>query len=274
MSLKSICVLVFMFVLTASYSAPSLDPVPCQPNGELKLLADKSQLLMFGELHGTNEMVSYFADVVCALLANNKPIKVGIEHPLAELAALQQYIDSTGTENDIKTLLLNSYWASDHQDGRTSLAMFTLVERMRQLKLLGHDIRVFLFDDQTAVNREQAMAEHVLAALAKDPGVLHVLLTGNIHNQTALGTPWDDGYKPMGVYVVEGKALVASINLSHSGGNAWLCTPDCKVTELKAKDTTGKAQQLEATGKNSKHQYQIDVGVISTSYPAIKSYQR
>jgi len=109
----------------------------CEIDPGISNLANKNQLLMFGELHGTNEMPKYFADVVCALSTKNRPIKVGIEHPSAQLPLLEQYINSAGTEEDRLALINNSYWASEHQDGRTSQAMFDLVDRIRQMRKLG-----------------------------------------------------------------------------------------------------------------------------------------
>jgi len=111
------------------------------------------------------------------------------------------------------------------------------------------------------------MANKVIAELKKNPEVLHVLLTGNIHSQTTVGTPWNEKYKPMGLYVAKSQPNLVSIIFTHSGGDAWLCTPDCKKTNFKLRATAGINYTLKPAAKKTKHQYQIEVGVIAVSYP-------
>lgn len=270
-----VTIILFGFWLSASTQATELPNKPCYVDSAFKRLASDNNLLMFGELHGTQEMPAYVASVLCFLSTDIKPIKLGIEYLPDQLPYLIKYIDSSGTRQDKEALVFNPYWSAKYQDGRTSQAMFELVDQVRLLRKSGHDVSLFVFDNQLEQNRDKAMAEMVIAELSKDPDVFHMLITGNIHSQMKKGVPWNSSLETMGTYLSKLNTKITSVLLTHSGGEAWICTPDCKTTSLKeSKTKTVMIGRLAVAHQNQKHDYQIKLGRITASLPAYQSQSR
>ena len=265
-----------LIVLSLSVRATS-DEV-CSIDSIFAELADEKQLIMFGEIHGTKEMPAYVAKVLCFLSKNKRPIKIGLEYLPDQLPLINRYIESAGLEGDKKALIGSSYWSRQYQDGRTSQAMFNLVEQIRVEQHAGKDVEVFLFDDQSSVNRDKAMAVRIIEELNNDPDTLHVLITGNIHSQITKGVPWDADYMTMGAYVSERKIEFASILLTHLGGSAWICTTYCEETTLNSKEDqslqTDKGVLKVKGNNNKKHHYHVSVGKINSSIPAYQNLQQ
>jgi hypothetical protein len=210
---------------TASECAP--------PLGTTELLARPERFLIFGEMHGTAEGPKYFAEITCEA-AKTGPLTVGIEFPDSLQPDLDAFFDSSGDEaatNAFRT----AFQRFDYGDGRGSIAMLHMIERLQKLKAEGAPIRVAAFilpevydpneTDLTQTPYEKQMAKGIVAA-AGDQRI--VVLVGNIH---ALRTPFDD-FKPMAMHLPAEETL--SLNLVSSGGEAWNCMDECGSNPMRA----------------------------------------
>lgn len=89
---------------------------------------------MFGELHGNYESPTFFgAAVSSALSATNINVLVGLELPVAMQATIDTFLRSSGDPESREAFLQHSFWHRQMQDGRSSAAMFDLLEHFRQL---------------------------------------------------------------------------------------------------------------------------------------------
>jgi hypothetical protein len=89
--------------------------------------------VVVGELHGTEELPAFFGDLVEEVSAR-RPVSVVLEYPEQWGRDLDRYLASSGDEAARKTLLSTSFWTR-WRDGRSSKAMFALIEKLRILQV-------------------------------------------------------------------------------------------------------------------------------------------
>jgi len=101
----------------------------------LSALLDRPGLryLVLGDLHGTEELPAFFGDVV-AEAATHRPVSVILEYPERWQRDLDRYLASSGDAEARKALLATDFW-SQWRDGRSSRAMFALIEKLRTLQV-------------------------------------------------------------------------------------------------------------------------------------------
>jgi hypothetical protein len=181
--------------------APVASPCGAPVRG-LELLRD-DQLVLVGEMHGTEESPAFVARLLCE--RDERPSVLGLEIPASEQAALDAFLASDGEAPALRALVASPHWqrASQEQDGRSSLAMLALVETVRRARMAGRSIAVVAFDVEpgNGDDRDRRMAQNLMAARAAHPGAALIALTGNIHARTAKGTPWDPDLVPMGAHL-------------------------------------------------------------------------
>ncbi len=94
---------------------------------------------------------------------------------------------------------------------------------------------VIVFGQGTTPNQRDGHMADIIGqhrALAADHEYV-VILAGNAHAFAAPGAPWDTDFRSM-VVQLEPHHPVISLRNAQSGGQAWLCTPECKVTPIAA----------------------------------------
>jgi hypothetical protein len=89
--------------------------------------------LVIGEMHGTEEMPAFFGDLA-AEAAAKRPVAVVLEYPERFGRDLQTYLASSGDQAARAALLSTDFWTKWH-DGRSSRAMFALIEKLRALQV-------------------------------------------------------------------------------------------------------------------------------------------
>ena len=192
-------------------------------------------LVIYGELHGTNEIPAYFGDVV-EKAAQSRRVHVGLELP--------------GERGPI--------WTDPFQSGRTSVAMRKLIQRLRALP----NVDLFWFDS-TAPDRDGAMADNISAERAKAPHDLYLVLVGNLHARKKPGAPWDDKVRWMAVRLAERESNLTTYDARYGEGSAWICqgnTPDkCAATHLRGMPPDAPHEGYDGT---------YFVGAITASDPA------
>lgn len=208
-------------------SAPVADGCIQVPGWEEVLAQQEAQWIVIGEFHGSNESPALFADLVCQA-GQLAPIVVGLEFPQGDQPLIDAFIASDGGETARTAFLQATIWTMPFKDGRSSVAMFALIERLRALHAAGLVARVVAFqaDDFTAPpspeEYEQAMAAILIEAGA--PGTKVVALVGNIHAMLTQ-THYRGGYLPMAGHLPAANTL--SFNTVDQGGESWVCTgPD------------------------------------------------
>lgn len=204
--------------------------VACDPVRGLEAsLFPPGAVVLFGEIHGTEEAPELFADVVCAALIEGRDVQVALEWSPEHRAAIQAYLESDGSDEAREALYDTDPWRRDYQDGRTSRAMLELLEEIRVWSRAGFPVDVVGFDQRPAegsdVTRDALMARRLAKLVQEHPSAVFLVLTGNIHARLAPGVPWDDDFEPMGYLLARAvpERSIRSLDLSSTGGSAWIC---------------------------------------------------
>lgn len=218
--------------LLAGAARPA-DEVP-DPLAELTERAQAHRVLLVGELHGSWEVPGIVAGLATNLLADERPLLVGLEIWRSEQPALDRYVASAGTGEDRERLLAGPFWAT--RDGRSSEAMVALIERLRALALKA-PLAVVAFDieagsDITGAERDRSMGELLLARLESMPDARLLVLAGNFHTRIQSGAPWDPTHDFMGHFLREQDPY--AVEIMGVKGSTWMC-PDpehCRAWQM------------------------------------------
>jgi len=185
--------------------------------------SDLPRILVFGEIHGTDEAPRFVTGVICNL-ARSGPVVVGIEHPSSEQAAMDRFMGTKALEPARGILAESSFWTRDSQDGRTSIAMYTMLDRLRELRQRGADVRVVAVGSSGSGGGDEITEN--LNALARSSNAKVVALLGNGHVRKA-GAEGRDGVSRLMF-----DEPFQAVAFTHSGGTAWACAPVCEVQDL------------------------------------------
>lgn len=200
-------------------------------DGELAALSERLQahrVMLIGEIHGTEEAPAQVAALARCLVESGQAVRVGLEIPRDEQARIDTYMHSAGIADDRQALLAGSFWQREYQDGRSSEAMYGLIESLRQLALKA-DVAVHAFDQPSYAQgeddaREAAMAANLEPALRESPQARWLVLAGNLHTRVSAGAPWDAQYQFLGYRLRSYQPYaVEFLGLS---GSVYTCTDD------------------------------------------------
>jgi hypothetical protein len=166
---------------------------------------------------------------VCQL-SSTKPVVVALEFGREDGQALDQYIhgDSKITASGV---LSRGAWVDVTRDGRTSKAMFLMIERLRQLAHDGRHVDVVGIqpteNDVLAQNySELGMADALRRSASTHPDATILVLVGNIHaRKIVISRPDDpDGLRPAASLLPPSDVL--ALRNESAGGAAWYCSAD------------------------------------------------
>ncbi len=259
----------------ATLSAPSCG----RPINGAKEISRPGGLVMFGEIHGTHEAPEFVLDFACQALSLGLKVRLGLELPAAESRAIERYLDSDGLESDRVELLSGAHWQREYQDGRSSEGMTDLLERARELRAAGLPLTVFVFDVDSWTEwnqRDAAMARTILGQASTDSSALVLTLSGNLHNRTKRGLPWDPEAVPMGTTIRMARNDALSFDIRHHGGSAWLCTQEDGCGAIALSGTRGPSRTIERWLVYDEHGYNgaYWLARITSAYPAISTLAR
>jgi hypothetical protein len=205
--------------------------------------------VILGEIHGTRETPALIADLACRA-AELGAVRVGLEIFAAEQARLDAFIASAGTPVDQQALLKGAFWTRDFQDGRSSVGMLRLLERLRVLKKGGADVAVVPFDvDESNLGgeaRDRKMADNLQAAFARAPKATFVILAGNLHARKAPHPQIRQTF--MTQHLVTMKQAVTSLDARYGLGSTWACMPECGPHVIGSSKPSPPGIALAATG--------------------------
>ncbi|MEG0886430.1 MAG: hypothetical protein RSH52_34920, partial [Janthinobacterium sp.] len=80
-------------------------------------------------MHGTKESPQAFGAAVCHALEHGREVSVGLELNPDQAGPLAHFLASDGGAAAAERLLQTRFWNGPLHDGRSSLAMFALIER-------------------------------------------------------------------------------------------------------------------------------------------------
>ncbi len=241
-------------------------------------LARAGNVMLLGELHGTQQVPHFVAQGVCQIATQGIPVTVGLEVPHVYQAQLETFLASAGREEDWARLMEIPFWRSPYPDGRSSEAVVYLIEALRKLRAQHMDVRIFAYDHPALEGgaREDAMAREVLARTTDAARRLVLVVSGNLHPRQKKGLPWDTDYQPMGLRVAEKHEQVYSLDIAYKAGTAWICAMgaeqklDCGVKPAKGQDNGDRYFVQLFGGRNDQGFHGIYyVGQVSASLPAV-----
>lgn len=236
-------------LLTPALAAVGGEPVPFEdplefPDAAFELVK-KAKVVWLGEMHGTNEAPLLFRGLVRLVARRDGPPVVALEIPKASQPALEDYLKN----GDPSALRDRSFFGDDWKDGRSSEAMFKLVEALRRERIA----KVVCFDPAPvadAQTRDEGMAA-ILEAAARDyPGAKLVVLSGNVHSRVTEGTPWDPKYRPAAFVLSKSLPTVVSLDPEYEGGAIWACMSGgkCGVNSVTGAKWSGSTRHYISVG--------------------------
>jgi len=144
-------------------------------------------IVMIGEMHGTNEPAE-FAYGICKLFnQNEKQVIMAMEIPPSQMNGFNQNMSI----DDLKKL---SFFAGENSSGMNGEAWLNLIANCNQHK----NIIVKFFDNQKTSSRDSSMYNGIVEIRNTYPSSKIVTLSGNLHNRFE---PFN-GNKMLGTYLV------------------------------------------------------------------------
>lgn len=194
--------------------------LPLPVKAELLALAARSDLLLLGETHGTQEvpcLVLGLLDDLAALGYGG----LGLEMPRGEQNALSGWIDG---ENEPPPF----FGPKEFQDGRGNQQVLSLIRqtasRSPGWKLLCFDIDFFR-EGETGADRDRQMAEELLSQWQKKcTGRKVVAICGNYHSRLIAPDKPDFGPWPSfgaNIHLLCPEWVVSSVNICFHGGGFY-----------------------------------------------------
>ncbi|QRO00324.1 hypothetical protein JRI60_15475 [Archangium violaceum] len=235
-------------------------------------------VVLMGELHGTQQVPHFLSQSACQALLQGVPVTVGLEVPVENQERLRTFLHGAGRPEDWAKLMESPFWRSPYPDGRNSEAVVWLIESLRKLRGQGLDVELFAFDHPTLEGeaREEAMAKTVLEVAGNASKRAVLVLSGNLHPRQVKGLPWSPDYRPMGLRVAEQLPRVFSLDIAYKSGTAWICAVDaqqkldCGVKQAKGRDNGERYFVHLFDGRNGQGYHGIFyVGAVSASLPAV-----
>ncbi|GGN58435.1 MAG: hypothetical protein CMH85_03490 [Novosphingobium sp.] len=215
--------------------APAAEAVPCNPfaGAQAFLQGRKINWLVVGEIHGTREIPEAFADLVCAAAHEGRKVVVALELPVADQDMVDAFMASDGGTEARERFLAGQFWQNG-RDGRSSEAMFALLDSLRMMRqegdILGVEaIKPGVGEAASISEYEKAMAGHALQASRE--GALTLVLVGSVHAQLRERSSANAiAYLPMAAYLP--RAATRTLQAAGQGGSAWTCLAEASNDHL------------------------------------------
>lgn len=188
-----------------------------------------AHILLFGETHGSVESPALVGRILCAY-ANQGPVALGLEMESTEQAPIDAYLASKGDAVARRKLLSAPFW--QHGDGRSSVAMFDLIDSVRRLKQAGLPVSVFTLDPDLASTADdnEALAHALRAVHNGHPTIRIVALMGDLHAGQAEVSPFGPTIVPAGYLLRDLHPI--SVLIANPGGSIWACMGTCGVHKV------------------------------------------
>ncbi|WP_163993913.1 ChaN family lipoprotein [Pyxidicoccus caerfyrddinensis] len=244
-------------------------------------------VMLIGEQLGSREAPMVVGDVVCQAAGEGLSVTLGLSIPHEEQAHIDRYLASAGTPVDQDALLEGHFWRRPYQDGRSSRAVFDLIDRVRAMRELGMSVSLVAYDtdEVRASERDAVLADVWLKRHAARPEEVLVVLAGNAHVRTVTGVPWDRDFTPMAHHLQSLQSL-RILELGYARGKRWGCgldnrsRLDCRIVgaepEPRVADHPGLSPYVRFYPSPTEEGYQglLFVGPLSASLPALEPVKK
>lgn len=215
-----------MFPVMMAALALMQSPVCAAPEGAAQLWADPATRFVFiGENHGTSQAPAAFAELVCEA-ALTRQVQIALEMPIGMQPAIDAWMASDGGAEARAAFLADGFWTPTMLDGRSSVAMLEMLERLHAMKAAGRpvEVRAFQPSDPTPPGFDQAyyeidMAQRLVRIAQERPEALVLILGGNLH---ATKIPRERDDLMFAAAHLPPKTIV-SLTVANQGGLAWNC---------------------------------------------------
>ena len=158
-------------------------------------------------------------------------------------------------------------------DGRDSVAMAGLIERMRALRSTGADVSIALFDAPGKDERNARMAVSLRSAIAAHPRARVLVLTGNVHAMTGKPPQMFSEGKPYELPMTTARHLAdlhpVSIDVRAMQGDLWICQEICGRKALPSSGRTISAPSIERYDAGQAWDYLVKLPRFTASPPAV-----
>jgi hypothetical protein len=232
-------------------------------------------LVMLGEMHGTAETPAIAAELAArwATGEHRQPVLLGLEVTSVDQARVDRYLASRGTAADRTDLLAGEHWTDPMHDGRDSVAMAGLIERVRALRAAGADISIALFDAPGKDERNARMAVSLRHAIAAHPQARVLVLTGNVHAMTGKPPQMFSEGKPYKLPTTTAQHLAdlhpVSIDVRAMQGDLWICQETCGRKTLPSTGRSISAPSIEHYDADQPWDYLVKLPRFTASLPAV-----
>lgn len=260
----------FMTALLASEtSAIAESNDNCKPLQGWEAVRDKSEngFLIFGELHGTEQSPSAFAEYVCAISKPNEDetgdsVLIAVEFNSNDDALFRKTWEAS-EKNFVKEMTDSISDWKWRQDGVASQAMLSALKRLHMLKSRGHNIDITAFngtknDEQREKFKhlkgsgphEAAQAENIRNAAQKDHYDHVVILVGNLHAEKNSADFGLGEYSLMAMKLAETEKVI-SLQQLYLDGSSWSCfSHNIETKKVTPKDIICKEYSSRANVQN------------------------
>lgn len=230
-----------------------------------------ARILLFGEMHGSVESPALVGKVACAL-AQNGEVALGLELPSTEQAPIDRYLASNGGTATRKALRSGQFW--QHGDGRSSVAMFNLIDTARRLKQAGLAVSVFTLDPDLAgtVDDNKALAHALRMYHDQHPASRIVALMGNLHAGQAVVSPFGEAITPAGYYLRDLHPV--SVYVTYHSGTIWACMGSCGVHKVNSQWASGSGPGFQPDAPMDGYSVSYMLPGITASPPAGKAAKK
>jgi uncharacterized iron-regulated protein len=219
----------------------------CDPIENIESVLSR-QVIVLGEIHGTNESPRFAENLVCHLLKAKNRVVLALEISNAYQSQIADAMNQTSEAAAVAQLGKMPFWRPSMQDGKRSIGYMSLLRSAWRWKQQNPEFQVMAVDlpsSNVPVAREEYIAAKLNEAV-RDPRMTVVALLGNLHSQRAKGTPWNIDFVPAVSLVT--KLDLVSLKMGYSSGTAWVCTrAGCGATSVSNTPPSGKVQTPRIT---------------------------
>ena len=239
------------------------------PGADALMSNTRTEYVIVGEVHGTNEAPPVIADLACAARRTRRPVVIAVEQTIDNQRFLDAYLASDGGEAATSALLAAPMWNRSFEDGRSSEAILNLLKRLRSMHRAGIIKAVIAVDpviSRSSADRNRLLAENV-GAIAPGPQGVVVVLIGGLHAQKR------NIVTPSGTYPAMAQLLptfkTVSFVVRSNGGTAWTCFGPADCGPHEADESRHEARGVRKADRDLPFDGTIEVGTAATpSYPA------
>ncbi len=261
--------------------APACDLGDINAEGVIEKALDYPYVLL-GEGHGTREVPKFVGAFVCVMAQNNKRILLALEMPADFTKDITDYWATSSLDRE-KTFFESLYWGRVRPDGRTSLAMFELIQYVGELRAQGLKIDIIGVEQEwyprkPRSNKNKYMGEQLTKAYGTRKYDQVIFLSGSAHTRIEYV---DTGYRKLKtVTAYLNPHVFLSVKLSAKEGTSWSCQgPRDNIVCGGHKRTSDQSQKhtniyIEREGKNNGFHGEIMFKKVTASEPAYLKYKK